>query len=535
MTIFRRTRAARLVLVGFLGLTGCSSLPVPFVTAVGPDYSAPASTTLLTSSHWQSALPHQGDPGELARWWQSFQDPVLDALLQQAEITNPTLQMAVARLDEARAGLTTARAAYGPTGELSVYRMRNNGSKDVPAPPLTSRGATVDAQWELDLFGRVRRGNEAALAQVKGATHNWHAARISLAAEVASRYVDYRACQLTQAALQSEARSRGDTARISQRASEAGILAPADAQLAKAAAAELQGHVLAQQASCDSLRKVLVTLSGMPEEELSARLEALPAKLPHPAAIAVPPLPLALLAQRPDLAAAEQALVAANAEVGVATANRYPRLALMGSLMHDKSQLAGNDYHTRPWSFGPALSLPILSAVPLAAQQHAAQARHQLALAQYRQAVLLAVQEVETSLVQLASSQARSAHAASARAGYQQHAAAAEKQWQAGGLSLLALEDARRLASSARRHEIEVQRQTVSTWIALYKALGGGWQAHMEAGSQAPADAQTDAQADVQTDLTSAAPAAQASAASAGTDTQDSPSGAAAPASGDAS
>lgn len=473
MTNFWRLPGTRLLLVGCLGLSGCAAN----FPALGPDYVAPPAASLLTTSQWQAALPHQGESAQLAHWWQSFQDPLLDELLARAASHSPGLQLAVARIDEARAGLSTARAAYGPTGELSAYRMRNNGSKDVPAPALTSSGATLDAQWELDLFGRVRRGNEAARAQLSGATQNWHAARVSLAAEVASRYVDYRACQLTQAALQGEAASRAHTAGITQRASAAGILAPADAQLAQAAAAEMQGFLLAQQASCDILRKGLVTLTGMAEVELSRRLNDLPAQLPRPAAFAVPAVPLALLAQRPDLAAAEQALVAANAEVGIATANRYPRLALMGSLMHDKSQLAGNDYHTRPWSFGPTLSLPILNAAPLAAQQRAAEARQQQALAQYRQAVLLAVQEVETNLVQLASSQARSTQAASARAGYQQHATATERQWQAGGLSLLALEEARRLASSATRQQIEVEHSALQAWISLYKALGGGWQA----------------------------------------------------------
>ena len=316
------------------------------------------------------------------------------------------------------------------------------------------------------------------MARLESSEHGWHAARISLAGEVASRYVSYRACQLTLHAIAADAKSRDETSRITTIAAQAGFSAPVDDDLARASAAETNAGLAAQQAVCAITRKSLVTLTGIPEETLLALLQRAPQvdTLPVPTAFSVDSLPVALLAQRPDLAAAERALAATSADIGVATANRYPRLALIGNLTRDKS---GDNpaILSKPWMFGPTLSLPILDGGALAAQQDAASARHAQALARYRQAVRGAVEEVETVLVNLEAARSRAEHARIATAGFDAYFKAAEQNWRAGGISLLALEDARRLASPAQRNEISLQRDRVLYWIALYKALGGGWQA----------------------------------------------------------
>lgn len=473
---------------GMLGLAGCASQ-----LAVGPDYATPDAEQLLTASTWQAALPHAGTRQHLLDWWQSFNDPVLDQLLQQAEADSPTLAEAVARIDEARSALTATGASHWPQLGVETHRLRNNGSGDLPnmlhfmsgaaldVPTMTTRGVAVDAQWEIDLFGRVRRGTEAARARLAGSTHGWHAARISLAAEVASKYVDYRACQLTLQTLDVDLASRQETARIVERAAKAGFSAPADAQLAKAGAADAASFHAAQQAACQLNRKSLVSLTGLPESELIRLLATEVAadtagKLPTPATFRVDTLPVALLAQRPDLAAAERQLAAASAEVGVATANRYPRLSLVGNLMRDKTDYQGTDILSKPWYFGPSLSLPIFAGGALLAQQDAAQARYAQAYARYRQAVRGAIEEVEATLVSLDAAQQRSAQSRIASQAYRNFFQAAEKNWRMGGLSLLALEDARRLTNAAERNEITAQRDHVLGWIALYKALGGGWQ-----------------------------------------------------------
>lgn len=471
--------ATRMLMVSSLGslccLSGCSSLP-----AVGPNYAAPGVADILPSERWQAALPHEGQGHALLDWWQGFSDPVLSELLKRAEADSPTLAEAVARIDEARAGMTAAGAAGWPAVSIGAHALRNNGSAEFPMPAQTTRGSTIDAQWELDLFGRVRRGNEAAAARLESRERGWHAARISLAAEVASKYVIYRACQLTLRAVAADVGSREESARITAIAAKAGISAPADAQLARAGAAEATALQAGQQAACAITRKALVTLTGIPENELLPLLQRAPPvdTLPTPAAFAVDSLPVALLAQRPDLAAVERELAAASADIGIAAANRYPRLALLGNLTRDKTTLGdGPTVVSSPWTFGPTLSLPLLDGGALAAQQDAARARHAQALARYRQAVRSAVEEVEGVLVNLDAARIRNEQARIATTGFKAFFTAAEQNWRAGGISLLALEEARRSASAAERNEIALLRDRVLHWIALYKALGGGWQA----------------------------------------------------------
>lgn len=473
-----------------LALTGCAT-PLP----VGTDYAAPQAATVLPAAEWQAALPHEGQTRALADWWKGFNDPVLDTLLQHAEADSPSLMEAVARMDEARAGLMFQKSSGAPALQASAHVMRNNGSADFPMPAMTTRGTVLDAQWEIDLFGRVRRGNEAALARLESREQGWHAIRISLAAEVAGRYVDYRACHRQLHALTTDAASRTTTARITEQAVESGLFAPAESELARASAAQSQSIRVAQEAQCDLLRKSLVTLTGIPEAALRTQLhpastsDALPPALPVPAVFQVDELPVAWLAQRPDLAALERELAAASADIGVATANRYPRLALIGNLTRDRSGDAGDSpgYLSKPWFFGPTLTLPLLDGGRLAAQQDAATARHAQMLARYRQAVRSAVEEVETALTRLDAARRRTENARIAATGYRAYFQAAEQNWRAGGISLLTLEEARRSMLAAEESEIALQRDHVLAWIHLYKAMGGGWRssaAHVDSFAQ---------------------------------------------------
>ncbi len=456
---------------------GCAS--------VGPDYAQDGASRVELAGQWQAAPPHDGQTGALLDWWSSFKDPLLKELLARAEADNPSLAEAVARIDEARSGLTSAESGHWPSVNVGARELRNNGSADFPMPAQTTRGIVVDAAWEIDIFGRVRRGSEAATARLESQENQWHAARISLAAELASKYVSYRACQLTTRAFERDVKSRDESARITAIAAQAGLTAPADAQLARAGAAETAAYLTAQQAACAITLKSLVTLTGLRETDLQQRLQPAPDSLPTPAAFAVDSLPVALLAQRPDLAARERELAAASADIGVAAANRYPRLSLVGNLTRDKSSADdGPVILSKPWSFGPTLSLPLLNGGALAAQQEAAQARYAQAFARYRQAVRGAVEEVETALVNLDSAQRRVENAHTASQGFTAYFLAAEKNWHAGGISLLALEEARRSASAAERNEIALQRDRVLYWIALYKALGGGWEATWPSASQ---------------------------------------------------
>lgn len=438
--------------------------------AVGPNYREPQFAVPQT---WQAALPHAGQQASLIDWWSQFNDPVLTRLLRAAEADSPTLEKSAASIAQARAAITTADAAAYPSLNGSASSKRASAT-----PPLsgvqTTTGVAVDAAWEVDLFGSVRRANEAARARLQGSERDWHQARVSLAAEVATNYTNYRACQLLLAANQRELASRRETARLTAITVNAGFTAAADGNLVNAGAATASSNLIAQQAQCDLTVKSLVALTGMDEGVLRGVL-GMQTGLPVPAEFSISSLPVALVSQRPDLASAERALAAANADVGVAQANRYPRLSLSGSISFGIVDVAGKSTEATSWSFGPALTVPLFDAGKRRADVSAAQARYGQALANYRGAVRTAVKEVEQALVNLDSAARRESDARTAAESSQRYFNAVETNWRSGGASLLNLEDARRTANTAEQNLIGLQRDRVLDWITLYKALGGDW------------------------------------------------------------
>ncbi len=436
-------------------------------TAVGPSYQVPATVQLLTSSQWQAVQPHGGDTGELLTWWKRLQDTSLNELLQLAEANNPSLQKAAANIASARARVTSARASGQSTLTGSTPASRSN----TLGTAQTITTGELDASWEIDLFGSMRRSAESADALLQARQADWHDARVSLAAEVATDYVTYRACQLTLQTVQSNALSIQATARITQRSLQAGMTSRADADLADASAASASATAISQKTECDITIKALVALTGLAEPALRQLLDTQPPKLPPSASLTVHTLPVDLLSQRPDLVSAERALASASAKIGVAEADRYPRLSLTGSLSRTRTD--GVD--TTPWSFGPSLSLPLLNGGAKRAAVDSAQAAYDLELATYRQAVRTAVQEVEKNLLQQDSAERRTADVRRSAVGYRSFATSVEANWRAGGDSLLNLEVARRNAIAAEQTLIAVQRDQLLYGIALYKAVGGGW------------------------------------------------------------
>lgn len=436
---------------------------------------------------WQAALPHGGQQASLYDWWSQFHDPALSALLQAAEADSPSLARAAAVIAQSRAALTSSRADLFPSMEATVSSRSASAT-----PPLTgtqtTTGVAIDAAWEIDLFGSVRRATEAARARLQSAESSWHDARVSLAAEVANNYTQYRACRMLVAANEREVASRRETARLVGITANAGFTAPADAYLSTASAATAASGLAAQQAQCDLLVKSLVALTGLDEASLRSLLASGGAQdaLPVPAQFTVTSLPVGLISQRPDLGAAERALAAASADIGSAEASRYPRLSLTGSISYGFVRLSGKSNEASSWAFGPALSVPLFDAGKRKAAVSSAEARYDEALANYRQAVRTAVKEVEQALVSLDSAARREADARAAAENSQRYYNAVEANWRSGGAGLLTLEEARRTAIAAEQALIALQRDRVLNWVSLYKALGGDWRP--QASSVATAD-----------------------------------------------
>jgi NodT family efflux transporter outer membrane factor (OMF) lipoprotein len=449
-----------LVLGAGLVLSGCT---------LGPDYQQPPATKL--SPAWQAPVPHGGNGADLVDWWSQFNDPVLTRLQQMAEADSPTLDTALARIDSARATLTSSRSALFPSldanGSYARARQAVSGSGVIS----DSRAGKLDASWELDLFGKNRRTAEAADARIQARIDDWHDARVSLAAEVADYYVQYRGCTLLAAAYDEQAKSQQSTIDLTVIKEEAGFTASGDRALADASAAQSRSQAAQQRGACELLVKSLVSVTGGEEPEIRQMLAGVQESLPQPARLAINQLPADLIRQRPDVAALEREVAASSAEIGAAIADRLPSLSLSGSIGIGGS----SNGSATTWSYGPSLSLPLFDAGRRAAAVTSAEAAYAQSVASYRAQVRSAVLEVEQTLVNLDTSAKREADAARAAEGYKANFRAIDANWQAGNASLLDREQARRNALDADISLITLRQEQVRSWIALYKAAGGGW------------------------------------------------------------
>lgn len=446
--------------------------------AVGPDYQTPELSRSL-SSHFYAPpdwiQPHEGSVAHLIQWWQQFDDPTMARLVEASQKDNLTLAQAAARIEAARAERGISTNAFFPNSQqsgVSVIETRRSGT----ATTTTTVG--LDASWELDLFGRLRRGLEAADARLSATEYTWNDLRVSLSAETASTYVSLRACESQRELLRNDVASREKTAKLTGLLVDAGFTAPAEGALTEAGTAAGRQQLLVTQVACTSLAKSLTLLTGIDEATLTRELsQSRTKKIPTPRAFAISSIPAQVVSQRPDVAAAERSLAAANADIGVARANRLPRLALSGNIsvgfLGIKLGEANSSNTTS--SFGPVLSLPILDAARLANAEKAAKARYNESRAAYQQKVEQAVNEVEMALVNLDASSKKITNAQVASDKYQYYFNANQTRYDVGTGSLLDLENARRSQLQAQQALIDAKRDQVLYWIALYKAVGGDW------------------------------------------------------------
>ena len=461
MTVCLRSLLAAAALAA---IAGCAV--VPGDPPVPGDAPVPAE--------WQAPLPHGGQLGALRVWWQQFDDPLLTELIDAAQTLSPTLASAGSRLAQARAARVAAGAALLPT--LDATASASRGRQDLGLGPGTSSSIGLQAAWEIDLFGANQAARDAATLRLSGAQAGWHDARIAVAADVASSYAGLRACEAQLRQIRLDADSRAETARLTELAARAGFQPSASAALARASAAQGRSLVTQQRASCDLMVKSLVALTGIAEPALRAQLATRTAQQPQPAQLAVASVPAEALAQRPDLYQAAAEVIAANADVDQAEALRYPRIGLAGNIGAARFDAGPARLDGTVWSIGPvSVSLPIFDGGARRANVDAARARALEADALYRARLRDAVREVETALVSLQASADRQPDVVTAIEGFEQSLRATEERYRGGLGSLFDLEDARRSAVQAQIALIDLQRERVAAWIALYRALGGGW------------------------------------------------------------
>jgi NodT family efflux transporter outer membrane factor (OMF) lipoprotein len=473
-------------------LSGCALTRGIFDT-LGPDFRA----LVAPVAQWQapaepaatpsrpSMVAHGGDPAALKAWWRQFDDPLLAELIDAAQRESGTVAQAAARIERARADAVAAGVAGAPSLDATAGANRAAFSFGGPAVLRSQASVGLQSAWEIDLFGGLARQRESAQAQLEANIAAWHDARVALAAEVANAYVNHRYCEMQVALAEVDAASRAETARLTAVVTRAGLQSPAALALAQASAADGAATLAQRRTQCEVGIKGLVALTGRDEPALRALLDATPArkaKLPRPARFAIDAVPARVLAQRPDVAAAERDVAVASAGIGVAEADRYPKLSLSGNITPTRSRLDGSPtISVTTWSIGPSLTLPLLDGGRRRANVEAARAQYTGAEAAYRARVREAVREVEEAMVKLAGVEGRTADTRAAAAGYRESLEAARTRQRAGLGSLIELEDARRTALASEGALSTLEYEGVSAWIALYRAVGGGWDGRFDA------------------------------------------------------
>lgn len=451
--------------------------------AVGPDFRTPelpqAGAQFARAE--PSAVPQQASPetGSDVAFWRQFQDAQLTQLVEQALRANQDLRGALARLDAAQALLRESRLDQLPTLTLSgqALQQRRSESQAMGGPrSQRSYSAGINASWELDLFGRVRRNIEAGRADLRASAADLAALQVAIAAQVAASYADLRGWQQRLQLAEANAANQQDTLRLVQLRLAHGSGTDFDLARAQAQLETTRSRIPALQARIAVAQHRLAVLTGQVPEALIATLDA-PAALPQLPQTIAPGTPAELLRRRPDVAAAEARLHAATARVGVTTAELFPRLSLgglLGSSALSTGALFGAGSASRSVFLGVDWSF--LDVGRVRARIAASEAGAQVALAQYQQSVLLALEDTENALVLLTRTRSEDAHLAQAAEQRARAEQLAQRRYRLGSVGLYEVLDAQRDLYAAQDAAADSRARGLRAAVALYQALAGGWE-----------------------------------------------------------
>ena len=454
--------------------------------ALGPDHVRP-DLALPGQYARAPSVDASTAPAPDAAFWGDFDDPVLDALVVDALRANHDLRIALANYERANALLRGAGFDRFPTvtadGQAASVRQ---SAGEAPGLPRAARDgdsyrAGIRASWELDLFGRVRRGLESRRADAAATAADLSALQVAIVGEVVHGYVELRGAQERLRVARANADNQRQTLELVEARHAAGRDTGFDTARARAQLSTTQATVPALEAEAAVLQHRLAVLAGRtPDAHVAALSEPgpLPA-LPAPLDAATPG---DLLRRRPDIAAAEGRLHAATARIGVATADLFPRFTLgglIGTQAFDSSALFERDSETRLVALG--IDWSFLDAGRVRARIAAADAEAAAELARYEQTVLLALEDVENALVRHARSLEQEQHLQSAAEDSARAARLAGQRFDAGAAGLLEVLDAERTLLQAQDAFARARTRTVASAAAVYRALAGGWPQHRPA------------------------------------------------------
>lgn len=444
---------------------------VPACT-VGPDYHPATASDLKVPGRYNSAPASTPAEVDLQTWWTSLNDPVLSGLIATALTANNDIDAARARLRAARASLRGARGALLPTLGASASAGKTvtiNG----PDSDGESFRAGFDAAWEADIFGGNKRAVQAAQATAEGSEATLHGVQLSIAAELALNYIDLRRLQASLAIARSNLGYQDETVQIAGWRLQAGLVSALDLEQSRVLRAQTAASIPALETSLAANANHIAVLTGEAPGALTAMLgDARPIPL-GPDAIATG-LPAELLQRRPDLVTAERNLAAETARIGIATAELYPALRLSGSLTSSSLTLGGLG-DSILGSLASAITAPIFQGGQIRARIAGQRATTDAALANYRQTVLIALEDVENALVALQNAQAREDALIQAESAAQTSVLYARSQYRAGLIAFPSLLESERSLLSTQDGRSSARAARATALIQLYKALGGGW------------------------------------------------------------
>ncbi|AQS42211.1 MAG: NodT family efflux transporter, outer membrane factor (OMF) lipoprotein [Candidatus Tokpelaia hoelldobleri] len=461
-----------------LALSGCLA---------GPDYQA-APVTM--PGHWSNAASQkvQAQPAALAGWWRQLQDPLLDKLVAKAIAGNTDVATAKARVREARATLRQTTGTLLPSlGGAADARRSRTGTA-----PETSRFNTgLDAGWEIDLFGANRRAVEAASYGLDANIEELRATMVTLIGDIADNYIEARGQQAKIALARQSAASQRRTANLTKDKFTAGAVSALDVNNADGQAASTEASIPQMERQLAAAIHRLSVLTGNAPSALQQEMQKVKPvprpKWPLPAGV-----PADILFTRPDIRVAERRYAQSTARIGQREAERYPAFSLTGTINTAAAQIGDlGRSSTINWATASGLSIPIFQGGQRLAAVEAARAQRDQTFIAYRASILTALEEVENALVALNKDRIRSTKLGQAATSYGKALELSRDLYQSGNTSFLELLTAERSHFSAQQSYVDSRVAMTRDYIALMKALGGGWDGTVDAGRREVVDRNT--------------------------------------------
>jgi NodT family efflux transporter outer membrane factor (OMF) lipoprotein len=451
-----------LALMLSLAVTACTT-PPPYQK---PTMDVPAA--FKESALWKTARPDAATVPD--DWWQLFNDPILNDLQKHLIVGNENLKASAAQVQVARAALATSRSATRPAvgATAGISQGVNTGG----ATPSTTNSIGASASWELDLWGRLSGAVNSAEARFQASSADLAAARLSMQALLTQSYFSLRSTEAQSALLERSVTAYQRSLVLTQNRYSGGVASAADVAQATTQLRSTQAQMVESKSSRAQLEHAIATLLGKPVAAFSLSSTA---TLPQ-APLAPAQLPASLLERRPDIAAAERRVAAANAQIGVAQSAWFPAITLSANAGFRGADLL--ELISAPnlfWSLGPSLAMAIFDGGARRAAEDSARANTELAAANYRQTVLTALQEVEDNLVVAASLEEEAVLQSDALKAAERNLEITNNQYTAGTVSYLNVVTAQATALSAERTLLDVRNRRLAAIAVLLKNIAGRW------------------------------------------------------------